>query len=87
MHEMSLIQDLIRKIETIARENRAERIAAVTIRLGALAHISAGHLREHFQQASLGTCAESARLEIKNSTDETAPDAQDILLDSVEVEV
>ena len=41
MHEMSLIHDLMRKIETIAPEQNALRVTTVKVRLGALAHISA----------------------------------------------
>lgn len=86
MHEMSLIHDLMRKIETIAREQNAARVAGVKVRLGALAHISVGHFREHFEEESKGTIADGARLDVVELTDENDPQAQDILLDSVEVE-
>jgi hydrogenase nickel incorporation protein HypA/HybF len=86
MHEMSLIHDLMRKVETIAREQHAARVAAVKVRLGALAHISADHFREHFEEESKGTIADGARLEVVTLTDENDPQAQDIILDSVEVE-
>lgn len=87
MHEFTLMNDLIRKIEAIARENEARKVAAVTLRIGAMAHISAEHLREHFEHASLGTCAENAQLSINTSSDETEPTAQDIVLESVNVEI
>jgi hydrogenase nickel incorporation protein HypA/HybF len=86
MHEFSLITDLMRKITDIAREQGADRISGVKVRLGALAHISREHFREHFEQAAVGTPAEGARLEIDISTDESDPCAQDILLQSVDVE-
>jgi hydrogenase nickel incorporation protein HypA/HybF len=86
MHEFSLIADLMRKISAIAREQDAGRISSVKVKLGALAHISGEHFREHFEQAALGTPAEGARLEIDVSTDESDPCAQDILLQSVDVE-
>ena len=86
MHEMSLIHDLMRKIETIAREQNAQKVVGVKVRLGALAHISADHFREHFEEESKGTIADGARLEVELLTDENDPQAQDILLDSVEVE-
>ena len=56
------------------------------MKLGALAHISGKHFREHFEQATLGTLAEGARLDIDVSTDQSDPHAQDILLQSVDVE-
>lgn len=86
MHEMSLIHDLMRKIETIAREQNATKVAGVKVRLGALAHISADHFREHFEEESKGTIADGARLEVVELTDQNDPQAQDIILDSVEVE-
>ena len=86
MHEFSLIADLMRKITAIARGEGASRIAAVKVKIGALAHISGEHFREHFEQAALGTPAEGARLEIDVSTDESDPCAQDISVQSLDVE-
>lgn len=86
MHEMSLIHDLMRKIQTLAREQSATRVTGVTVRIGALAHISADHFREHFEEESKGTLAEGAQLEVVMMTDEGDPQAQDILLESIDVE-
>ena len=86
MHEMSLIHDLMRKIETIARDQNAAKVVGVKVRLGALAHISADHFREHFEEESKGTIADGARLQVELLTDEKDPQAQDIMLDSIEVE-
>ena len=86
MHEFSLINDLMRKIETIARDQGAGRVVALKVKLGALSHISAEHFCEHFEAAARGTIAEGGRLEIETLTDESDPHAQDILLDSVELE-
>jgi hydrogenase nickel incorporation protein HypA/HybF len=86
MHELSLIHDLMRKIESIAREHGGRRILSVKVRLGALSHISPEHFREHFVQAAAGTVAAGARLEIEQHKDEADPRAQDILLESVEME-
>ena len=83
---MSLIHDLMRKIETIAREQNVVKVSGVKVRLGALAHISADHFREHFEEESKGTIADGARLEVELLTDENDSQAQDIMLDSVEVE-
>ena len=86
MHELSLMKDLLRKIEAVAEEQRARRVLSVRVRLGALSHISAEHFREHFIHAARGTVAEGARLETEALADVTDPHAQEILLDSVEVE-
>ena len=86
MHERSLIADLMRKIAAIAREESARKVISVKVQLGALCHLSAPHLREHFAQAACGTVAGGAPLDIEVLTDVTDPHAQEILLDSVEVE-
>jgi hydrogenase nickel incorporation protein HypA/HybF len=83
---MSLIHDLMRKIEMIASDQKATQVAGVKVRIGALAHISADHFREHFEEEAKGTIAEGARLEVEMLTDENDPQAQDIILESVEVE-
>ena len=86
-HEFSLMADLMRKIEEIARANGAAgRVVGVSVRLGALAHISPGHFREHFEHAARGSVADGAALRISNATDATNPHAQDIILESVELE-
>lgn len=85
MHEASLMKDLMRKIETVAREQNARKVVGLNIRLGALSHMSASHFREHFSVASQGTLAEGAELNIKVLTDTSDPQAQEILLESVEI--
>ncbi|MBM4269392.1 MAG: hydrogenase maturation nickel metallochaperone HypA [Deltaproteobacteria bacterium] len=86
MHEMSLLRDLMRKIDRVAAEHGSRRVRAVRLRLGALAHISPDHLREHFRWAAAGGIAEGAALTIEVSSDVDEPGAQSILLESVEVE-
>ncbi len=86
MHEASLIRNLIRKVETIGLERHAQRVVGVKVRLGALAHISPDHFRDHFDLAAQGTLAEGARLDIESSADLADPHAQEILLQSVDIE-
>ena len=40
MHEQSLMNDLMAKIEAIVKENNAERAVAIDVWLGALSHMS-----------------------------------------------
>jgi hydrogenase nickel incorporation protein HypA/HybF len=70
MHEFSLMKDLIGKIVSLARQNDARREVSVSIRLGALCHISAQHCGEHLREAASGTVAESGRLEMVETRDE-----------------
>ena len=85
MHEMSLMADLLRKVERIAEEQGPGRIVRLTVRLGALSHFSPSHFREHFDRVSAGTKAEGAALDIHTSSDIGDPRAQDVLLESVEL--
>jgi hydrogenase nickel incorporation protein HypA/HybF len=85
MHERSLLKDLMNKIGQLARENNARKVIEVKVKLGALSHISADHLRDHFTESTRGTVAENAVLVIERLTDETDPQAQDIILDSIKI--
>jgi hydrogenase nickel incorporation protein HypA/HybF len=85
MHESSLMADLMRKIETIARQDGAKKVLGVSVKLGALSHMSPDHFREHFALASRGTIAEGAVLKIEVLNDLNDSHAQEILLESVEV--
>jgi hydrogenase nickel incorporation protein HypA/HybF len=86
MHEQSLMTDLMRKIESVVQENGAQRVASLKVRLGSLSHISPEHFKEHFVQASKGTSAESARLDVVVQGDLDDPNAQEIMLESLELE-
>ena len=85
MHELSLMADLLKKIEGIAREQKADTVKKIDVWLGAMAHISPDHFREHFVEGVKGTVAQGAELEIELSTDIDHPQAQDILLRSIDV--
>lgn len=86
MHEHSLMADLMKKVLTIAHKEGSEKVVGVKVKLGALSHISPDHFREHFVEAARGSAAEGARIEVEVLTDINDPNAQEILLDSVEVE-
>ena len=87
MHEASLMRGLMMKLETLAREQHATRVKRVRVWLGALSHFSAEHFREHFDDASRGTLAENALLDIELSTDIADSRARDVVLESFDVEV
>lgn len=86
MHEASLLSGLMRRIGEIAAAEGVRRITGVSVWLGALSHMSAEHFAEHFNRAASGTLAEGARLYVTVSADERHERAQDVLLESVEVE-
>ena len=86
MHEASLMRNLMKQVDAVARTENARRVVAVSVWLGALSHMTEEHFGEHFRQAAAGTMAEGARLEVFLSDDATHASAQDVLLESVEVE-
>jgi hydrogenase nickel incorporation protein HypA/HybF len=87
MHERALMRDLLRKIESSARAEGGIRVTRIRVRLGALSHFTTEHFREHFEDASRGTLAEGADVETELCSDPTEPDAQGVVLESVELEL
>ncbi len=86
MHEMSLMRDLLTKISSLSAQHENRRVTTVRVWLGALSHISKDHFIEHFVEAAPGTVAEGAVIEVTTSQDLNDPRAQDILLESVDLE-
>jgi hydrogenase nickel incorporation protein HypA/HybF len=86
MHEATLMRGLMRRIEEIAQGQQAERVVGVSVWLGALSHMSPAHFAEHFEEAATGTIAEGAKLSTTVSEDVHHANAQDVLLESIEVE-
>lgn len=86
MHEKALIEDLVRRIEAAARGEGATRVTRIRVRLGVLSHFTEEHFREHFVHASRGTVAEGATVEATLDGDTTAPGAQGVVLESIDVE-
>jgi hydrogenase nickel incorporation protein HypA/HybF len=86
MHERGLILNLLRQVDEIASAEGARKVTRVAVWLGALSHMSPGHLREHFNQDAAGSIAEGAALDCTASDDIADPNATSVLLESVEVE-
>jgi len=84
MHEASLMKDLMAKILGLA-ETEDGAVSRVSVWLGALSHMSPEHFREHYDQAAAGTPAENASLDIETSDDIDHPNAQHVVLKSVEI--
>ena len=86
MHEGTLINELVHKVQTIAETEHATRVISVAVKVGDFSHVSADHLREHFQHAAIGTLAEGARFDIEAVSDTEDPNALEIVLDSIQIE-
>jgi len=67
MHELAICQALLDEVGRVAREQRAERVAAVRVRCGALAGVEPGLLERAYEVARSGTLAEDAILTIERS--------------------
>jgi hydrogenase nickel incorporation protein HypA/HybF len=87
LHEKALMEDVLRKLGAVAREEGSPRVTRVRVRLGALSHFTPGHFREHFDDAARGTVAEGAELEIEAGDDPLEANAQGVVVEAVEVEV
>ena len=77
---------LMRRIEAVAAQERADRVTTVRVRLGGLSHMSPEHFREHWDVAARDSIAQDATLDIEVSGDLSDPAAQDITLLSLDVE-
>ena len=87
MHETGIVRDLIRRLEAVARDAGATRVTGVAVRIGALSQFAPEHFREHFDEEARGTLAEGAALRIRTSVDVTDPSAQDVMMESIDLEV
>lgn len=85
MHEHSLMNNLMNKILKLAEKEHATKVTKVSVKLGALSHMSPEHFKEHFDISAKGTIAEDAIIEAEESTDMNDPNAQTILLKSIDV--
>lgn len=64
MHELSLATSAVELIEDQAKVHGFRRVHVVRVAVGALAYVEPDALRLAFAAASVGTCAQDARLEL-----------------------
>jgi hydrogenase nickel incorporation protein HypA/HybF len=67
MHELSICQALMEEVARVAREHRARRVLAVTVRIGPLAGVEPALLESAFPLASAGTLAADSTLRIERA--------------------
>lgn len=65
MHELAVCQALLDQVEAVAAERGASQVTRVTVRVGPLSGVVPQLLTRAFSVARAGTCAGSARLEIR----------------------
>jgi len=86
MHEKGVTESLVKKIIELAGREKATRVSKVSVKLGALSHMSPSHFKEHFDIAAVGTLAENAEIVAEESHDIHDPHAHLVLLKSIDVE-
>ncbi len=85
MHEQALVNDLLRRIEEVAKTENARRITHVRLWVGALSHVTGDWLRTEWPRVTEGTRAEGSVLEVEVSRDLDDPRAQAVVLTSLDV--
>ena len=87
MHETGIVRDIVRQLEMVASDAGAEAVSGVEIWLGALSQFTPHHFREHFDDEARGTIAEGAHLELLTSEDAADPNALNVMIRSVDLEI
>lgn len=62
MHELSLCQDMLDQVASIARAHHAEKVLRITVQIGPLSGVEPQLLESAFSMACVGTQAEQAEL-------------------------
>jgi len=86
MHEEAMLQDVIRKAEEVARESGPGRVTRVRLWVGARSHLGGPELEARWGHAVSGTALSGARVEIEVSRDGAHPNAESIMLRSVDLD-
>lgn len=64
MHELSVCLSLLEQVERVGRDNDAESVKRIVLRIGPLSGVEPGLLRHAWPLARAGTIAETAELDI-----------------------
>jgi len=65
MHELSVCQGLMRRVEQVAADHGAAAVEHIVLQIGALSGVEPPLLERAFEIARMGTVAENAELEIR----------------------
>ncbi len=67
MHELAVCQGLMREVERVAHAAGADRVVAVTVRIGPLAGVEPQLLESAYPLASAGTIADGSKLIVEQA--------------------
>lgn len=65
MHETSLIQNMLKIVADVARDNGLKPVEAITVELSEFGSMDEGHFRFHFDEAVKGTVWQKVELDIQ----------------------
>lgn len=85
MHEEAMVEDLVRKVEEVARAEGSIRVTRVRLWVGALSHLTATGLQSRWPIATRQTAAEGSELDLTVSSDPHDPRSTEVVLESVDV--
>ena len=86
MHEEAMLRDLVRKAEEVARREGATRVTRVRLWVGARSHLAGPELKDRWAHAVTGTVLSGAEVEVESSHDPIDPNAETVVLRSLDVD-
>ena len=86
MHEEAMLKDVIRKAEEVARQEGATRVTRVRLWVGARSHLGGPELRARWMAAVRSSPLSEAEVEIETSRDPTDPNAEGVVLRSLDMD-
>ena len=86
MHEEAMLHDVVRKAVEVARREGASRVTRVRLWVGARSHLGGPELKDRWVHAVTGTPLSGAQVEIEVSRDEAHPNAESIVLESIDLD-
>ena len=87
--EGQTIDDLVRELEAVAREQGGRRVTRLRVRIGPPMALTPEHFRRQFAEAARGTLAEEAEVQAEVVTGPAASEAgsRGFFLETIELEL
>lgn len=65
MHELSIMMEVVKQVERVAKENHVEKVEKIVLQVGEMASVIPRYLEEVFPAAVYQTGLEGAKLELE----------------------
>ncbi|HXY12693.1 MAG TPA: hydrogenase/urease maturation nickel metallochaperone HypA [Thermoplasmata archaeon] len=86
MHEEAMLRDVVRRAQDVARSEGGRRVTRVRLWVGARSHLGGPELTARWAHAVTGTALAGASVEVELSRDANDPNAETVMLRSLDVE-